>query len=224
MPAESKSQTAYRWVKERIAGGDYTPGYRLVLGTIASALQMSVVPVREAIRQLEAEGLVDFEHNVGARVAMVDDSQYRFSMEALGVLEGTATALAARYLTVEAVRNARAINEKMIASLTHFDPTMFTALNHDFHSALIAPCPNPRVHELVTIEWARLSRLRDSTFSFVPGRAHESVREHEGIIVLIERGAPLAEIEKAARHHHTATLDAYLSHEHPGEAALVPNL
>ena len=76
----SKSQRAYHWVKERIAGQEFTPGYRLVLGSIAAELDMSVVPVREAIRQLEAEGLVTFERNVGARVSMVDDTQYRFSM------------------------------------------------------------------------------------------------------------------------------------------------
>ena len=95
----SKSQRAYHWIKERIAAQTYTPGYRLVLGAIAGELDMSVVPVREAIRQLEAEGLVEFEHNVGARVAMVDDAQYRHSMEALSILEGTATAMAARALT-----------------------------------------------------------------------------------------------------------------------------
>ena len=47
--------------------GTYGPGYRLVLGTIAKDLGISVVPVREAIRRLEAEGLVTFERNVGAR-------------------------------------------------------------------------------------------------------------------------------------------------------------
>jgi DNA-binding GntR family transcriptional regulator len=59
-----------------------------VLGTIAGELGMSVVPVREAIRQLEAEGLVMFERNVGARVSMVDDTAYRFSMQSLSILEG----------------------------------------------------------------------------------------------------------------------------------------
>jgi len=214
----SKSQRAYHWIKERIAAQTYTPGYRLVLGAIAGELDMSVVPVREAIRQLEAEGLVEFEHNVGARVAMVDDAQYRHSMEALSILEGTATAMAARALTADDLRAARAINDEMVRTLDHFNPSAFTALNQRFHSALIAPCPNPRLHELVTLEWARLSRLRDSTFSFVPGRAHESVQEHEQIIALIESGAPLNEIEHAARRHHAATLDAYLDHEHPDEA------
>ncbi len=63
----SKSQQAYHWIKERITRQEFTPGYRLVLGSIAGDLDMSVVPVREAIRQLEAEGLVMFERNVGAR-------------------------------------------------------------------------------------------------------------------------------------------------------------
>ncbi|MGM1017506.1 MAG: GntR family transcriptional regulator [Actinomycetota bacterium] len=215
----SKSQRAYQWITERIAAQDYTPGYRLVLGTIAGELDMSVVPVREAIRQLEAEGLVEFERNVGARVAMVDDTQYRHSMEALSVLEGSATALAARSLTAGDLRDARAVNAQMIETLDHFDPSAFTALNQRFHAILIAPCPNPRLHELVTAEWARLGRLRDSTFSFVPGRAHESVQEHERIVALIERGAPIDDIERTARLHHSATLDAYLSHEHPEMAS-----
>ena len=218
----SKSQLAYRWVRERITNHEFTPGYRLVLGTIAGELNMSVVPVREAIRQLEAEGLVTFERNVGAHVSMVDDTQYRFSMQALSILEGTATALAARRLTADDVRQARRINELMIGRLDEFEPRAFTALNQQFHSVLFAKCANPRMLELVESEWARLGHLRDSTFSFVPGRAQESVREHENILVLIETGAPLGEIEKMARRHRSATLDAYMIHEHPDEALGLP--
>jgi DNA-binding GntR family transcriptional regulator len=153
---------------------------------------------------------------------MVDDSAYRFSMQALGILEGTATALAARRLTADDLRHARAVNELMIETLDHFDPKSFTALNHEFHSILYSKCANPRVLELVNAEWGRLGHLRDSTFSFVPGRAQESVAEHENIIVLIEQGAPLGEIEKTARRHRSATLDAYMIHEHPDEATGLP--
>jgi DNA-binding GntR family transcriptional regulator len=219
---QSKSQRAYHWIKERIAAQEFTPGYRLVLGSIASELDMSVVPVREAIRQLEAEGLVTFERNVGARVSMVDDSQYRFSMQALSILEGAATALAARRLTESDLRRAREINERMTETLAHFDPRAFTGLNQEFHATLFAPCANPRLLELVNAEWGRLGHLRDSTFAFVPGRAAESVREHENIVHLIESGAPLGEIEKAARRHRSATLDAYMIHEHPDEVLGLP--
>lgn len=222
-PSQSKSQQAYQWIRERIAAQVYTPGYRLVLGSIGRELDMSVVPVREAIRQLEAEGLVTFERNVGARVSMVDDSQYRFSMQALGILEGTATALASRSLDVHDIRRARTVNERMIETLGRLDPTSFTALNHEFHAILYSKCANPRVLELVNAEWGRLAHLRDSTFSFVPGRAAESVREHENILQLIEGGAPLGEIEEAVRRHRSATLDAYLIHQHPDEAFGLPS-
>lgn len=160
-----------------------------------------------------------FEHKVGAQVAMVDEAQYRDSMVALSVLEGAATALAACRLTVADLQQARAINARMIATLDHFDPLLFTTLNQEFHSVLFTKCVNARMVTLVQAEWARLGHLRSSTFSFVPGRAHESVSEHDTIVDLIETGAPLEEIEDAARRHRTATLDAYLAYEHPDRAA-----
>ncbi|MFT4041526.1 MAG: GntR family transcriptional regulator [Gordonia sp. (in: high G+C Gram-positive bacteria)] len=220
--AQSKSQIAYHWIKERIARQEYTPGYRLVLSTIANSLHMSPVPVREAIRQLEAEGLVTFERNVGAQVAMVDDSQYRESMQALSILEGAATALAARRLNADDLQKARDINARMVESLGNFDPRLFTALNQEFHATLFHKCTNSRLVTLVEAEWVRLGHLRTSTFSFVSGRAHESVREHENIVRLIEIGAPLGEIEKVARRHRSATLDAFLVHEHPDETLGLP--
>src|SRR5699024_4404028 len=153
-------------------------GHRLVLGTIAAELGVSVVPVREAIRQLEAEGLVTYQHNVGARVAMGDGSQYRDSMQTLSFLDGAATALSARHLTINNLREARAINEQMAAQLEYFDPHAFTALNERFHATLFQHCPNVRLLELVQTEWSRLRGLRDSTFAFIPDRARASVREH----------------------------------------------
>lgn len=65
-----------------------------MLGQIAQELGVSAVPVREAIRLLEAEGLVTFERNVGAQVAMVDEIEYQHTMQTLALVEGYATALA----------------------------------------------------------------------------------------------------------------------------------
>jgi DNA-binding GntR family transcriptional regulator len=140
-PDVSKAQRAYQWLKQKIAEQEFTPGYRLVLSTIAQRLDMSVVPVREAIRRLEAEGLVTFRRNVGAQVAMVDESRYRHSMETLGILEGAATALAAPNLTTEDLRRARELNDRLAASLEDFDPHAFTQTNHDFHQVLFSPVP-----------------------------------------------------------------------------------
>lgn len=213
LATQSKSQIAYEWIKQRITNQEFTPGYRLVLGTIATELDMSVVPVREAIRQLEAEGMVTFTRNVGAHVSMVDISQYRESMETLSFLEGAATALSAPHLTTQDIKEARAINAEMIAGLAHLNPTAFTALNQKFHAALYKHCNNARLFDLVEAEWARLGYLRDSSFTRIPSRARDSVQEHEHIIRLIENSAPLKEIEEAARLHRTATLGAYLENE-----------
>ena len=216
--AESKSQRAYAFIRERIDDGRYVPGYRLVLGQIAGEVDMSVVPVREAIRRLEAEGLVTFERNVGAQVALLKETEYQHTMETLALVEGFATALSAPHLTRAQLDAAREVNGRMRRCLDDFDPHRFTALNLDFHAVLFEPCPNPHVLDLVHRGWRRMSVLRDSSFSFVPGRARESVAEHDQILALVEGlaagEAEPADVERAARRHRTATLDAVLAYQH----------
>lgn len=212
--AVSKSERAYAHIAERISDGRYSPGYRLVLDPIAQELGTSVVPVREAIRRLEAEGLVTFEHNVGAQVALVHEEEYVVTMQTLSIVEGAATALAAPHVTADDIARARAINDQMRGMLSEFDPVRFTKLNLDFHSVLFDRCPNTHLVDLVHRGWARLRLLRESTFSFVPGRATGSVDEHDQLLRLIEQHADPLEIELAARRHRTATMDAYLASRH----------
>ena len=209
----SKSQQAYQWIKARIADGTYVSGYRLVLGTIARQLDISVVPVREAIRLLESEGLVTFERNVGAQVALIDEAEYVITMQTLSIVEGAATAMSAPYIGAVDLATAREVNDRMRETLSNFQPHRFTELNLEFHSVLFERCPNPHILDLVHRGWSRLQVLRDSSFSFVPGRAAESVREHDEILALIETRAPALEIELAARAHRTRTLDAMLAYQ-----------
>jgi DNA-binding GntR family transcriptional regulator len=213
MSAESKSQLAYAFIRERIEDGRYVPGYRLVLAQIAGELEISVVPVREAIRRLEAEGLVSFERNVGAQVALIKEAEYLHTMQTLALVEGFATALSAPTLTPDHLARARAINERMRRSLDDFDPHRFTTLNLEFHAVIFEECPNPHILDLVHRGWNRMKVLRDSSFSFVPGRARGSVEEHVHILDLIEQGADALEIELAARSHRTATLDAVIAYQ-----------
>jgi DNA-binding GntR family transcriptional regulator len=208
--ALSKSQLAYDYLRDRIALHELSPGYRLVLQNIADELAMSVVPVREAIRRLEAEGLVTYERNVGARVAMIDEHGYVDAMQALGVVEGAATGLSAPAVSTADLARATEVNEHLRALLDHFDPHAFTALNRQFHSVLFESCPNKLLLDMVHRGWAQLSGLRDSTFAFVPGRAHDSVAEHAHILDLIAGGAEPLEIEIAARNHRWATMQAFL--------------
>ena len=213
MATLSKSEQAYRLIRERIDSGRYVPGFRLVLAPIAAELDMSVVPVREAIRRLEAEGLVTFELNVGAQVALIKETEYQHTMETLALVEGAATALIAPEVTDEQLARAAEINKRMRQSLDHFDPQRFTELNLEFHSVLFETCPNPHILDLVHRGWNRMKVLRDSSFSFVPGRARESVEEHERILQLLADRAPALEIEIAAREHRLRTLHAVLAHQ-----------
>lgn len=211
MTAPSKAQIAYDWTRARILDGRFSAGYRLVLGQIATQLDVSAVPVREAVRRLEAEGLVTFETNVGARVVQVDEREYAAVMGTLAVVEAAATALSAPALTPADLRRARHLNDELRASLSAFDPIRFTELNRTLHAVLFGACPNPRLLRTVHGEWDRLDMLRRSTFSFVPERAPVSVREHDALIALIERGRPAPEIEAAVRAHRTGTLDDLLA-------------
>ncbi|WP_342319368.1 GntR family transcriptional regulator [Corynebacterium mayonis] len=212
---QSKSARAYDWIRERIRTREYEPGHRLVLSTIAEELDVSVVPVREAIRILEAEGMVTYEHNVGAKVSTLNRQEYAQIMETVAVLEASATALAVPFVTQEDLDEAASINAEM-EYLTNtegsFDAVAFTALNQQFHTCIFRACPNQRLVALVQREWEELDRYRVSTFRYVPGRAAESVREHTQIIDLIRAEASPDYIESVARRHRLATLKTYLDH------------
>src|SRR5215470_6928765 len=103
-PAEApanKHELAYRLIRERIEAATYQPGQRLVIDALARDLNMSQVPIREAIRRLQAEGWITYRHNSGPEVAHIGLEQWQSTMEVLAVLEGYATALAAPRVTAE---------------------------------------------------------------------------------------------------------------------------
>jgi DNA-binding GntR family transcriptional regulator len=208
----SKSELVYDYIKARIMSGDYSPGYRLVLDSIARDLKVSPVPVREAVRRLEAEGHVEFQRNVGARVVGIDPVAYSQTMQTLACLEGFTTALASPHLTANQIDAATAINRQMAELRRAFDPIGFTALNQQFHEILVGACPNQHALSLLHREWERMAMLRRSTFTFVPGRAATSVEEHDTILHLIRSKASAAEVEEATRNHKLRTLDQFLHH------------
>ncbi|MCR8675079.1 GntR family transcriptional regulator [Micrococcus sp. HG099] len=215
-PALSKADVAYRAIVDGIRADRYAPGDRLVLAQIAAELDMSVVPVREAIRRLQSENLVAYERNVGATVVGIDPVEYRHTMETLALVEGFSTAQCAPRVTAEDVAAAREVNEAMRAmahSSQEWDAVAFTELNRRFHSILFEHHQNDHIHDLVHRGWTRLAALRSSTFAYVPGRAVASVDEHEHLLRLIEDRAGFAEIEAAARSHRLNTLHAYLAHQ-----------
>ncbi|KAE8765824.1 GntR family transcriptional regulator [Georgenia thermotolerans] len=208
----SKSEMVYRELRSHILSGQYSAGYRLVLDQVARDLGVSPVPVREAVRRLEAEGLVTFTRNVGAEVAGIDTEDYADTMQVLAYLEGAATSVGAPHLGTEELERARELNERMRDLRgADFNPVRFTELNEQFHQVLCGACPNGRLLELLQREWQRMSFIRRSSFVIMPNRSHASVAEHDEILRLISTGAPVDQVERAARAHKLRTLDEYLA-------------
>jgi DNA-binding GntR family transcriptional regulator len=205
-PEQSKVDRAYDMIRSRILNGSYAPGKRLILGTLGTELGVSSVPVREAVRRLEAESLVSFTRNVGAAVRALDLDEYRWALQTLAITEGAATGLAASLLTPDALADARDLNDRMRTGLENFDPELHSDLNQRFHQVLSAPCPNPELVELVQHGWTRMSTLRSSVFAFIPDRASDSVIEHDEILAAIENSAPAERIESLTRQHRLTTL------------------
>lgn len=208
--AENKAQRVYRELRDAIMNGSYSPGYRLVLSRLAEEFDVSPVPVREAVRRLEAQGLVTHTRNVGFEVSGIDPADYSEGMETLAVMEGAATALASPHMTAPILAQARELNERMRELVDDPSPLLFTELNSEFHLLLTSTCPNQHLVELLHREWVHLGRVRRSTFSYVPGRIVQSVQEHDGIIDLIESGADQATVEQAVRSHTLRTRDMFM--------------
>jgi DNA-binding GntR family transcriptional regulator len=207
----SKSEVAYERIRAQIINGTYGPGHRLVLDRLAGEIGVSSVPVREALRRLEAEGYVDFKRNLGATVRHVDAEGYAQTMQTLAILEASATAMAAPYVTKKSIKTARKINEDMAASLEELDPVMFSRLNYELHQTLYQPCPNTYLLSVVEREWDRLRGIRQPTSAFVPSRARQAGAEHTELIDLIESQAPPWKIEDFAREHRMRTAQRFLN-------------
>jgi DNA-binding GntR family transcriptional regulator len=219
----SKSELAYQAIRSRILDGTYPPERRLVLNRLADELEISSLPIREALRRLEAEGLVDFTRNVGAVVASIDPGQYVETLEVLTLLEAAATAESAPHLTAEQLGDAKAISNRMRACLGDGDLRGFTLLNRAFHEKICSACPNAYLLASMSREWTRLEAIRRSTFGMMPGRAEQSLDEHDRIIALIEAGASGSEIERAARDHKLHTLQAFEARD-PQRTHMLPSL
>ncbi len=205
----TKQERVYQTMRERILSGRYGPGYRVVIETLAEELGVSALPVREAIRRLEAEGLIVHRPNAGAQVAPADPGAFEDEMTVLAVLEGYATAAAAPHLGASGVARLRELTDGMVGAMEQMDPLRFSQLNQEFHAVVYEHCPNPSLVELVSTVGRRLDAIRRTVFVQIPYRASASVAEHRRIVDLIEQGATPAKIERAARDHKLATVASF---------------
>ncbi|BDG45893.1 MULTISPECIES: GntR family transcriptional regulator [Parageobacillus] len=206
---KNKTQIAYEYILSRIENGVYGPGYRIVIDQIARELSLSSIPVREAIRQLEAEGWIQYKPYTGAIVSNINEKEYLETLSVLAVLEGYATALSSGNMKEGMIQQLAELNKKMEQALQEFDFERFSELNYEFHALIYKHCGNAYLEEQIKQIWQRMKRIRAYGFTFVPQRAKESIKEHEEIIRLLKEQAPRNEIEDFVRQHKLNTAEAF---------------
>jgi DNA-binding GntR family transcriptional regulator len=205
----TKQERVYQTVRERILTGEYGPGFRVVIDTLAGELGVSALPVREAVRRLEAEGLIVYRPNAGAQVTPADPGLFDEEMTALAVLEGFATALAASELSTDAIARLTELTDAMEEAMRRMDALAFGRLNQEFHGVIYEACPNRALVAMLHEVGRRLDAIRRTVFVQIPYRGAESVAEHRALIELIVSGAELDEVERAAREHKLRTVASF---------------
>ena len=163
----NKQERTYEILRDRIHTGVYAPMARLNIDALARELGVSPIPVREALRRLEAQGWVQFKPNAGAIVSPVDATSWEQAMVALAILEGAATAEAQRHLRKSDFTRLRKIAADMESQ---DDPVRFGTLNRRLHDAIVARCGNACLLDLLSQTHDRLDRVRSTMFS-LPARA-----------------------------------------------------
>lgn len=205
----SKQHQVYEHVRGRLIDGDYRAGRRMNVAELSRELGVSNIPVREALRRLEAEGWLRYEPNAGMRVAERDPQAWIDVMTPFAVLAGYATAEAAPALRASGgVDELDALNEHMREAMRTDGFTTYRGLNHDFHQRIFDHTPNPELRRQLTETWRQLHVARATLYGAIPLRAFTSLEEHDALIALIADGADSLEIESEARAHTLRTVAA----------------
>lgn len=194
-------------ISEEIRSGLIAPGERLIEEDLAEAFDVSRTPVREALRQLQVEGLVQSVHNRGFVVNdILEDVDIVFNIRAR--VEGYAAWLAARRAGVEELERLREIQEKLSRAVADHDINAAVELNSLFHQSVMTAARSARLADLS-------ERLRSDYVSYQvismydEDQLRASITEHEEIIdALWRRDSSAADL--AVQSHINKGLSTYL--------------
>lgn len=198
-----QGQGAYRRLLEDIRSGTLAPGARLRETELAERLGISRTPVREAIRQLETDGLVVHLPRQGATIRSLDHAEVVELYEMRAVLEGTAARLAARAASDIELAELAALNAELEQA-----PVGAAAreLNRVFHRTLIDAARNRFLIKSMSALQKTLLILGPTTLAD-PERAISAVAEHAAVLAAL-RARDGAGAEVAMRAHVEAALSA----------------
>src|SRR5580765_1353547 len=205
----TKREYAYVELRDLIVKGELAPGTRLSLRPLADRLGLSVMPVRDALRSLELEGLVEMSDHRGAFVAQISKDEVLECVSLRMWLEVYAVMESARLREASSLSGSKAALADGRKALKKNDGQAFTASNRRFHEAIESPV-SAMCSSMINDLWNRLWQVRRqySLFTLLPERMEQAQNEHEQILAAVEAG-DVATAKAAAEHHRLATLDAW---------------
>jgi DNA-binding GntR family transcriptional regulator len=188
-------------LRQAIVGGEYTPGMALSEVALAQAFGISRTPVREAIKQLQVEGLVKVVPRVGTFVAEASRRDVVELFELKEVLEGLAARLLAmRGRVAEVDRLVESLRESE-AAVSGGEAERYAGLVHEFHGVIVEGADNANLasHYRTLMNQLAYHRLVLTSLSR-PGRPDRSVAEHRTVLERILAKDPHG-AEAAMRDH-----------------------
>lgn len=177
----TKTQLAYRLIRSRITSGAFPPGTRLNISELATQSGMSIIPVREAIKQLQMEGLVELDAYKGARVVSYTREELRELYLIRSVLEGLAVRLAAAHNDSTSIAKL----EKILTT----PKKSVTKANKDFHLSLYMMSRAERLYNMIINLWDTTYIINKGLLlHHVVGQKERSATEHKKILEAVRSG------------------------------------
>ncbi len=202
-------------LRTMLVEGLIQPGAKLNERELCEQLRVSRTPLREAIKLLGSEGLVDLLPNRGAVAVRLNEADVLNTFEVLAGLEGQSGELAAQRITDEELAEVRALHFEMMASYARSDLSNYYRLNALIHAAINAAAKNPVLVKTYTSINARVQSLRFRTNQDAT-KWKRAIKEHETMIeALTERDAP--EMRRVLIEHLNNKRDTVISLLRAGE-------
>jgi DNA-binding GntR family transcriptional regulator len=170
-----------RKLRAMLVEGRIAAGAKLNERELSERLQVSRTPLREAIRQLAAEGLVELLPHRGAVAIQLGEAEIHHSFELMAALEGLSGELAAQRITEPELQAIRALHFEMMAAFTRRDLSAYYRLNAQIHAAINAAAKNPVLARTYAQANARLQALRFRS-NFDDRKWKRAVRDHAQMI------------------------------------------
>ncbi|HEC46258.1 MAG TPA: GntR family transcriptional regulator [Pseudomonas xinjiangensis] len=173
-------------LREMVLEGELEPGSRISEKRLCEAFEVSPTPLRQALKVLVSEGLVEMLPNRGARVTEVDIQEVADLFDVMAVLEGLSGTLLATRASDAEIAEIRDLHECMMEQFRNNQRKEYFQLNQAIHRRLAEITGNRVLLELETSLTLRITRARYAA-NMQMGRWEESAREHEYFVEALER-------------------------------------